>query len=125
MSNWSGVSQAYKESFALLCAGTEDRILGDLVDGPVLDVGSGTGTLTRAFFEKGLDVTAVDSNPDMVAMTNQEVPGSCTLHALPQLPSPITPSVRCSPTSSSTICPILALGSVSWPASPHLVVDWP
>ncbi|GAB2496703.1 hypothetical protein GCM10027030_32850 [Luteococcus sediminum] len=76
MSSWSGVSQAYKESFALLCAGPGDRILGDLVDGPVLDVGSGTGTLTRALFEKGLDVTAVDSDPDMVAMTNQEVPGS-------------------------------------------------
>ncbi|GAB2492659.1 hypothetical protein GCM10027030_27480 [Luteococcus sediminum] len=85
MSSWSGVSQAYRDSFALLCAGTEQRILDDLQQGPLLDAGSGTGSLTRVALHRGLEATAIDADPDMVAMTNEAAPGRCSLQALPRL----------------------------------------
>lgn len=86
MSRWSGVSEAYAASFSTLCEGTIPRMLADLPDGPLLDAGSGTGTLTAAAREQGRDVSAVDSDPDMVAMTNAVAPGSCRAAALPDLP---------------------------------------
>ncbi|WP_394277883.1 class I SAM-dependent methyltransferase, partial [Luteococcus sp.] len=76
MNAWSGVAQSYRDSFAPLCAGTEPSILDDLEPGPLLDVGSGTGTLTRAALRRGFHVTAVDADPDMVAMTNDIAPGT-------------------------------------------------
>lgn len=88
MSTWSGVSAAYARSFAALCAGTIPSVLDALPGSRLLDVGSGTGTLTAAARARGYEVTAVDSDPDMVAMTEAVAPGTCRRAALPNLPFP-------------------------------------
>jgi 2-polyprenyl-3-methyl-5-hydroxy-6-metoxy-1,4-benzoquinol methylase len=41
--------------------------LAQEIGGPVLDVGCGTGRLTRAFAAAGLDVTGLDLSPQMLA----------------------------------------------------------
>lgn len=86
MNRWSGVSEAYATSFATLCEGTIPRILQDLPQGRLLDAGSGTGALVAAATARGHDTVAIDSDPDMVAMTNAVVPDACVQAALPDLP---------------------------------------
>lgn len=85
--NWSGVTEAYRVSFASLCAGTMDRILDDLPGPSLLDVGSGTGELARRARARGRTVTAVDADPDMVALT-ASVGVQAVQAALPNLPLP-------------------------------------
>lgn len=82
------MSQAYRDSFASLCEGTVERILDDLPTGRLFDVGSGTGALAAKAAQRGFEVTAVDADADMVAMTNSVLPGSCSQHALPDLGLP-------------------------------------
>lgn len=83
---WSGVAEAYRSSFATLCAGTVDRLLADADGERLLDVGSGTGELAARAAAAGRTVLAVDGDPDMVAMTGAAVPGRALLAALPLLP---------------------------------------
>jgi ubiquinone/menaquinone biosynthesis C-methylase UbiE len=45
----------------------------------VLDLGAGTGKLTRALVERGLDVLAVDPSTEMLAVLSRVVPGATTL----------------------------------------------
>jgi ubiquinone/menaquinone biosynthesis C-methylase UbiE len=40
----------------------------------VLDVGTGTGLFAEAFFKRGLKVSGVDMNPEMLAMAQEFVP---------------------------------------------------
>lgn len=47
----------------------------DGVDGPVLDLGAGTGKLTAALAERGLEVTAVDPSPEMLRVLRERLPG--------------------------------------------------
>jgi SAM-dependent methyltransferase len=75
---WAHVADAYRQSFAHLCAGTLDTLLSDL--GPaspcgLLDVGCGIGTFSRMAVEHGWTVTAADADADMVAMTRAECTG--------------------------------------------------
>lgn len=68
---WQDVAEAYRRSFAGVCAGTFPILL-DAIDGTgsrLLDVGSGTGMFARQAADRGARVTAVDADPDMVAMT--------------------------------------------------------
>ena len=42
---------------------------------PVLEIGCGTGQLTRSLVARGLDVTAIDLSPAMVDVASRSVPG--------------------------------------------------
>ncbi|MFP3393901.1 class I SAM-dependent methyltransferase, partial [Brevibacillus sp. SIMBA_076] len=48
--------------------------LTDGVEGPVLDLGAGTGKLTADLTERGLDVAAVDPSPEMLRVLRQRLP---------------------------------------------------
>jgi SAM-dependent methyltransferase len=49
--------------------------LVDGVEGPVLDLGAGTGKLTAALVERGRAVTAVDPSPEMLRVLRGRLPG--------------------------------------------------
>lgn len=92
--SWS--AEAYARSFALMCAGAVGPLLeaGGLA-GPgdvgkrLLDVGTGTGSLAQAAALLGAEVTAVDPDPEMLALAER---ASAWPHyvsgALPALPFP-------------------------------------
>ncbi|SDS93441.1 class I SAM-dependent methyltransferase [Microlunatus soli] len=66
---WHDVAEAYRRSFAGVCAGTFPVLLEVLDTGDrVLDVGSGTGAFAGQAADRGATVTAVDSDPSMVAI---------------------------------------------------------
>ncbi|MBN9631381.1 MAG: class I SAM-dependent methyltransferase, partial [Actinobacteria bacterium] len=48
--------------------------LTDGVDGPVVDLGAGTGKLTHALVARGLEVVAVDPSPQMLEVLGERVP---------------------------------------------------
>ncbi|MFC4071598.1 class I SAM-dependent methyltransferase [Actinoplanes subglobosus] len=55
----------------------------------VLDLGAGTGRLTRRLHERGLDVTAVDPSAAMLAALRRTLPGVTTHQGVPEhLPLP-------------------------------------
>ena len=90
---WSAVAQAYAATFAPLCSGTVDPLLaaaGISGGGPgmrVLDVGAGTGDLAAAALAAGAEVTAVDPDPDMLALARERAPQARLGRAgLPELP---------------------------------------
>jgi SAM-dependent methyltransferase len=91
---WSAVAEAYRDTFAPLCAGTMQAVLkaAGLRDAAeagirVLDVGAGTGTLAAAALECGAEVTAVDPDPEMLEIAAATAPDA-RLHraGLPDLP---------------------------------------
>lgn len=92
MKNWSGTEEAYRVSFATLCAGTVPMVLDAVADGPceLLDVGCGTGELAVQARRRGHRVTAVDPDPAMVALTRDRLgqdPGTrVQVASLPDLP---------------------------------------
>lgn len=86
MSRFDGVADAYRASFATLCAGSVYRLLDDAPGPRLLDVGSGTGGLASAARDLGRSVVAVDADPDMAALTGAAVPGRALVAALPDLP---------------------------------------
>ncbi|GAA1476916.1 hypothetical protein GCM10009623_13620 [Nocardioides aestuarii] len=88
MSAWSGVAEAYRVSFGTLCAGPVDRLLADALDGPLLDVGCGTGGLAASAASAGHPVVAVDADPDMTVVAAASLPGRVVGAALPRLPFP-------------------------------------
>ncbi|RYP88702.1 methyltransferase domain-containing protein [Nocardioides guangzhouensis] len=91
---WSGVAEAYAATFARLCAGTFDAVLAEagLPDPSVrrvLDVGAGTGDLAARALALGAEVTAVDPDPEMLALTARAAPAASLVRAgLPALPLP-------------------------------------
>ncbi len=76
---WHGVADAYDRSFATLCDGVADLVaarLGGLRPrGQVLDVGCGTGRLAHRLADEGLDVLALDPDPEMVEATRARLAG--------------------------------------------------
>jgi 2-polyprenyl-3-methyl-5-hydroxy-6-metoxy-1,4-benzoquinol methylase len=86
VSRWSGVAEAYRLSFATLCAGTVDRLLADTAGRSHLDVGSGTGALAARAASLGRTVVAADADPHMVAISETVLPGRVVGAALPDLP---------------------------------------
>ena len=98
---WSAVAEAYRDTFAPLCAGAVEAVLkasglqgsgleGDPAPGTrVLDVGAGTGTLAAAALQCGAEVTAVDPDPGMLEIAAVTAPGARLDRAgLPDLPFP-------------------------------------
>ncbi|MEN0085988.1 MAG: class I SAM-dependent methyltransferase [Leifsonia sp.] len=61
----------------------------DGVEGPVLDLGAGTGKLTTALVERGTDVTAVDPSPEMLRVLRDRLPGVEAMEgAAERIPTP-------------------------------------
>ena len=90
---WSAVAGAYADTFAPLCGGTLGPLLAAAgVSGAepglrVLDVGAGTGDLAAAALAAGAEVTAVDPDPDMLALARERAPRARLGRAgLPVLP---------------------------------------
>ncbi len=87
---WTGQAEAYRRSFAGLCAGTFDALLTATEEyGPrLLDVGAGTGEFARRAVEAGRQTTAIDSDLSMTAMAREVAsPGATVVcGSLPELP---------------------------------------
>ncbi len=73
--SWGRVSALY--------ALTAEAALAGLCAPRVLEIGCGTGNLTVALVEHGAEVTAVDLNPDMLAIAREKLAGKAvTLHEM-------------------------------------------
>ena len=91
---WSAVAQAYRDTFAPLCAGTTSAVLlaaglrGEDARGlRVLDAGTGTGGLAAAMMATGAEVTGVDPDQEMLAVAAETAPEArLGRAALPHLP---------------------------------------
>ncbi len=86
---WRDVACAFDRSFATLCAGTISALI-ERVPEPsrVVDVGCGAGHLTAALVAAGHEVTAVDPDPQMLALTRGRVAVEALAGGLPDLPVP-------------------------------------
>ncbi|MDR7255195.1 SAM-dependent methyltransferase [Nocardioides sp. BE266] len=83
---WTGVAQAYAQSFGALCAGAIPAVVGSLpARGRVLDVGCGTGELALAARAAGHDVVAVEPDPEMAELASVRL-GDVLVGGLPDLP---------------------------------------
>ncbi len=74
------VAESYDDHVPPLAEDVQDRALftafAELVrDGPVADLGCGTGRVTAFLAEAGLDVVGVDLSPEMLAVARREHPG--------------------------------------------------
>ncbi|WP_158607528.1 class I SAM-dependent methyltransferase [Flexivirga caeni] len=88
MENWRGVADAYRRSFATLCAGTFPTILADLELGRLLDIGCGTGDLLVEAGRRGFDVTGADADVAMVRTARTMARCPVVTASLPHLPFP-------------------------------------
>jgi SAM-dependent methyltransferase len=57
------------------------RALAAQADGPVLDLGAGTGRVARDLHAAGHDVHALDSEPELLAALSERAPGVTTISA--------------------------------------------
>lgn len=90
MKAWSGVGEAYESSYASLCEGTADALVGAIGRGQgrsLLDVGAGAGRLAARFAAAGWSVTAGEPEPTMRLVAERSFPGLDVVDmALPELP---------------------------------------
>ena len=81
------MAQAYARSFAGLCAGAIPALLDGLPrGGRMVDVGCGTGALVRAARDAGIEVLAVEPDPEMAALAGSLLGGDVVVAGLPDLP---------------------------------------
>lgn len=84
---WSDVATVYDRSFATLCCGSAPALLERIPAGSrVLDVGCGSGHLTAELMAAGHLVTAVDPDPEMVALAASRSRADVQAAGLPDLP---------------------------------------
>lgn len=87
---WAGRAEAFRDSFAKLCAHTAPALLDAAGAGPgarLLDVGTGSGTVAAAACARGARVSAVDAEPGMVALAQRAAPeAEVSMAVLPDLP---------------------------------------
>lgn len=84
---WRDVARSYDRSFANLCAGSTAALLRRVPRGSeVVDVGAGSGLLTQALASAGHRVTAVEPDPQMLALVRSRVSGPVLVGGLPDLP---------------------------------------
>jgi ubiquinone/menaquinone biosynthesis C-methylase UbiE len=87
---WAGRADAYAASFAKLCAYAVPGLLdaaGVGTGNRVLGVGTGTGAVAGAAWERGARVVAVDADAGMVEVAAKAVPGAeVRVGELPELP---------------------------------------
>ena len=88
MRDWTATAEAYDRSFATLCDGAAAQFLADLSEGPLLDVGCGTGRLAARAEHAGRTVTALDADESMVESARGRLRGRVLHGALPDLPLP-------------------------------------
>ncbi|MGN7948000.1 class I SAM-dependent methyltransferase [Microbacterium sp. 22215] len=90
MKDWAGTGRAYADSYASLCVGTAAFLIDELGEArgrTLLDVGSGTGSLSAAFAAAGWNVTGCEPEPTMREIASREHAGIPVVDgALPQLP---------------------------------------
>lgn len=107
---WSGVADAYAETFAPLCAGAFAEVMAgvgvhDVSTRRVLDVGTGTGALAALATQAGATVTAVDPDPEMLRIAARTAPNVLLRQAdSPTCRSPTATSTQYSRISWSTTC---------------------
>lgn len=90
MNKWQNKALAYRDSFALVCAGTIPVILSQLNSGIVADIGCGTGNFSQAANEAGFQVLACDAQADMLALAAELLAKTTVqlrLDSLPELAS--------------------------------------
>ena len=81
------MAQAYARSFGGLCAGAIPALLDGIPRrGRMLDVGCGTGALVRAARETGIEVVAVEPDPEMAALAGSLLGEDVVVAGLPDLP---------------------------------------
>jgi SAM-dependent methyltransferase len=89
---WVGRAEAFRDSFAKLCAHTAPALLdaaGVRSGTRLLDIGTGIGTVAAAACARDAEVTAVDAEPSMVELARRTVPSADVRQAvLPDLPFP-------------------------------------
>lgn len=87
---WAGRAEAFRDSFAKLCAHTAPALLDAAGAGPgvrLLDVGTGIGTVAAAACARGAEVTAVDAEAGMIELARRNAPSADFRQAvLPDLP---------------------------------------
>ncbi|WP_372463382.1 class I SAM-dependent methyltransferase [Actinospica acidithermotolerans] len=87
---WAGRAEAFRDSFAKLCAHTAPALLDVVGAGPgvrLLDVGTGIGTVAAAACARGAAVTAVDAEDSMIELARRNAPAADIRQAvLPDLP---------------------------------------
>jgi SAM-dependent methyltransferase len=76
---FDSAAETYERSRPLYAESAIDWVEGRLPFGRVLDLGAGTGKLTRQLVARGTDVVAVEPGDGMRAVLEREVPGVVSL----------------------------------------------
>lgn len=87
--NWSGLGQAYADTFAHLCAGTIPALLEETSPtsgDDVVEVGCGTGLLAQRLEQTGARVVLTEPDEDMRALTAARLGHVPVDAGLPDLP---------------------------------------